>query len=466
MNLRNQPKTSKNFQTYSKYIYSIIIIGAVLLWFSGCSLLGSGSQAAEPETGENQQPAEVSPPTGPDTEQQDQQAVSQAVEQFGLKLAEVSLTAPPDILETQMRESYSGLVSEDLINEWIENPLQALGRLTSSPWPDKIEIDKVEKINEDTYRVTGRVLEVTSVEADQGTYSGSYEVDLTLARSKEQWLITDAAKGTYQGQNNSEAIKAEFDQMEKSVENISRLFEFVDNHKADASPQLVTEMLAAVIDLCQQYLPEMATKFYEPQVQETIYELSPSLEDIDLEILAGSYLDSLSQAASEAMEKKYKLIAVEGSFEPIIDYQAYLTYSPFLTGEMNDYINLKAMESNSPALLDAGIAVDNAEYVQRILKSMEYLEKYSDSPRKEEVKQYAIARMSIYLRGIDNSPVFDFSRKIIPDKLQQFESDLQEYAGTDFAIILADYLNLLQQEDYTRTQAVDDFVNNIGHYFQ
>lgn len=70
------------------------------------------------------------------------------------------------------------------------------------------------------------------------------------------------------------------------------------------------------------------------------------------------------------------------------------------------------------------------------------------------------------MRGIDNSPVFDFSQKIIPDKLQQFESDLQEYAGTDFAIILADYLNLLQQEDYTRTQAVDDFVNNIGHYFQ
>ena len=122
---------------------------------------------------------------------------------------------------------------------------------------------------------------------------------------------------------------------------------------------------------------------------------------------------------------------------------------------MNDYINLKAMESNKPALLDAAIAVDNAKYIQRILKSMGYLQKYSESPRLEEIKQYAIARISIYLRGIDNSPVFDYSQKILPDKLAEFESNVQEYAGTDFGYIIADYLSLLQQEDYTKTQAVD-----------
>jgi len=213
--------------------------------------------------------------------------------------------------------------------------------------------------------------------------------------------------------------------------------------------------LDTVLDLCRQYLPEIAARFYDPQLQRAIFELSPSLKDIDLEILANSDLESLSQAASEAIDRKYKLISAEGSFEPVIDYQAYLPYSPFLTEEMNDYINLKAMESNKPALLDAAIAVDNAKYIQRILKSMGYLQKYSESPRLEEIKQYAIARISIYLRGIDNSPVFDYSQKILPDKLAEFESNVQEYVGTDFGYIIADYLSLLQQEDYTKTQAVD-----------
>jgi hypothetical protein len=59
--------------------------------------------------------------------------IAAIAEEFGSRLKLVSLLAPSDVLEESMREAYSGIVSERLIDKWLDDPQNAPGRLTSSP---------------------------------------------------------------------------------------------------------------------------------------------------------------------------------------------------------------------------------------------------------------------------------------------------------------------------------------------
>ena len=129
------------------------------------------------------------------SEDTDIQAVASVVENFGKQLQMVSLLAPTDILAASMQEYYSEYVSQALINEWIQDPLNAPGRLTSSPWPDRIEIDSIEKISETAYEVKGNIIEITSVEQESGGVAAKRPITLTVKLIDNCWLIDAVTLG-------------------------------------------------------------------------------------------------------------------------------------------------------------------------------------------------------------------------------------------------------------------------------
>jgi len=101
-------------------------------------------------------------------ERADQRAVTRLVEEFGKRLQMVSLLAPADALARSMNEQYGSLVTPQLIEKWLAEPLLAPGRLTSSPWPERIEIACIAKTAPEAYAVEGTVVELTSVEKESG----------------------------------------------------------------------------------------------------------------------------------------------------------------------------------------------------------------------------------------------------------------------------------------------------------
>ena len=129
------------------------------------------------------------------------EAVVSTVEGFGSKLQTVSLLAPKDIVEKSMQENYGNLVSQALIEEWISDPLNALGRRTSSPWPDRIEILSIEKLSEDAYEVKGEIIEITSVEKLSGGVAAKRAITLAVKKIENRWLIDDVTLGAYEDPN-------------------------------------------------------------------------------------------------------------------------------------------------------------------------------------------------------------------------------------------------------------------------
>lgn len=112
------------------------------------------------------------------------------VKEFGTRLQLVSLLAPQDALKESLANQYGDLVTPELIEKWLANPMTAPGRLTSSPWPDRIEVNSITKLSDESYRVEGEIVEITSAELGSSNAASRQPVVLTLTKFQDQWLIS------------------------------------------------------------------------------------------------------------------------------------------------------------------------------------------------------------------------------------------------------------------------------------
>jgi hypothetical protein len=129
----------------------------------------------------------------------DKNIITGVVEDFGKKLQMVSLLAPKDMVNKSMQENYGGLVSPALLAKWQSDPQNAPGRMVSSPWPDRIDILGIEKSSEDTYEVKGEIVEITSMEKENGGFAAKRPITLVLKNVDNRWLIDAVTLGAYEG---------------------------------------------------------------------------------------------------------------------------------------------------------------------------------------------------------------------------------------------------------------------------
>lgn len=120
------------------------------------------------------------------------------VEAFGSKLQMVPLVAPENEVAKSIQENYSGLVTPALIEKWINDPQNAPGRVSSSPWPDRIEVLKVNRLSKDEYKVKGNIIEITNVEVINGGAGAKRPVTLVVKKIDGHWLISELTMGQYE----------------------------------------------------------------------------------------------------------------------------------------------------------------------------------------------------------------------------------------------------------------------------
>jgi hypothetical protein len=151
-------------------------------------IIASAFVFTRPPTSENPQNPDVVSNTD-DTE------VRQAVMNFGTKLADVSLLASTSARTAAMNAAYGEYVAPELLTKWYPEGAEALGRYTSSPWPDSIDVVEVKKEGE-LYVVEANILEVAL--SQEGKMPAAVRpVTLTLEKRGNKWMIIDMKKGAY-----------------------------------------------------------------------------------------------------------------------------------------------------------------------------------------------------------------------------------------------------------------------------
>ena len=102
------------------------------------------------------------PTLAPTSNPAEEAAVRAVVEGLGSKLKLVALLSPTAAQDIQTQ--YAPYVAPDLLNQWANDLTQAPGKLTSSPWPERITITTLTKNALGGYDVSGTVDYLTSVE--------------------------------------------------------------------------------------------------------------------------------------------------------------------------------------------------------------------------------------------------------------------------------------------------------------
>ena len=153
----------------AKLLVALILAG--LAAFAGYELL-KGEPAPPPESSE---------------------VAGALVASFGTRLQMVPLSGSTEAAAAAMEEHYAPFVTRDLLAQWKADPAQAPGRLTSSPWPDRIEVGDVVADADGGYAVTGTVIEVTSADL-KGGISNAYPVRATVSKEGPAWRISSFAR--------------------------------------------------------------------------------------------------------------------------------------------------------------------------------------------------------------------------------------------------------------------------------
>jgi beta-lactamase regulating signal transducer with metallopeptidase domain len=81
---------------------------------------------------------------------------------FADTFTKVVLIDPEDQVISEIKQYYSPYLTDNLLAKWEFDPSEALGRVTSSPWPDQIEIISMDKLDGQTVKVKGYILWVSS----------------------------------------------------------------------------------------------------------------------------------------------------------------------------------------------------------------------------------------------------------------------------------------------------------------
>src|SRR5699024_8946045 len=97
----------------------------------------------------------------------------------------------------------------------------------------------------------------------------------------------------------------------------------------------------------------------------------------------------------------------------------------------------------------------------RLLKTEEYIQKYSEGQKYEEMLKMYRTKLNIYLDGQDNSPIYDYeTNKIYEDVLKSYE----RIANTEEEVtgfIVRRHLNLIEDNDYIVDQAIEENVLSL-----
>ncbi|NQX46080.1 hypothetical protein HQN87_12125 [Paenibacillus tritici] len=159
----------------------------------------------------------------------------------------------------------------------------------------------------------------------------------------------------------------------------------------------------------------------------------------------------------------YKL-GRDGGFVPVIQYKSFKVFKPYLSKDLQVYIDLMAAESEQPAVVNRTLQVDWYEVVERAVQYEAFVQTYKNSNRNAAMQQAFEAAKRLVFNGSPNTPLFDKKTQVILLKAAiAYENTLSE-AGPEqiensrLLTGLDDFLLLVEQNGDKKTQAVMDYL--------
>lgn len=262
--------------------------------------------------------------------------------------------------------------------------------------------------------------------------------------------------GSNRVEGQEETIMADFKQIGEK-EDLNKIIGFVDENIKSLSRENATIMVKGLEEVQATYLEDFQERYFDSQVQENLLkafnsgiEVEDFIEKIDDDRLVG--------LLKETKKLGYRIEMAEGSFFPIVDYGFYERYSSCVTEDMEEYINIRAIESTEVPARDAALVISWKELVNRAMDQENFINKYPESIRLEEVRELFATYSKLIFRGLDNTPLFDHvDNSLNEDAKKDYLEVIQGEENSKLIGKLKAFMELVERHDYRLTEGVDNF---------
>lgn len=311
------------------------------------------------------------------------------------------------------------------------------------------------------YKINSPQVSQTESSTTQESTAGSDSSETTMVSGSQEESSSTEITASTDAQAAENELRDNFEKLKSDEKDPIKILKFLEENISGAKEPLADEIIYFNFNASEGALEKFTDKYANTEIQNAIYdEFNGST---DLEELKTSQNRNLAILAQATIDRKYKLFNVEGFIMPLVDYKAYSTYRQYLSKEMNDYMDIMQAESDMPSAVDAGITISLEDFVGRIMAAYEFVDNYPASIMSEQIKNMRNGKIWIYFAGIDNTPVFDHKNIIMPERLKNFQETEKKFEGTEFGKLLKEYLDLLDNENYSRSQNVSDYLEKLSN---
>lgn len=248
-----------------------------------------------------------------------------------------------------------------------------------------------------------------------------------------------------------EEIMKDFRNILKSKNEPVILVEFINENIDEVEKEDAIEMIRALesaqIEYMEKYTDEMFVEDYQTELIGLWDSNSEGSLFLDIEKLEEIQNENLKELLEKLEIGKYKLITLEGAFYPIIDYEALKKYNKYLDDETKDYLDIKALESNEPSIIDAGIYISLDELANRLIMVENYIKKYPESIKNEELLRIYSSYLKLYLNGSDNSPIYNYEDNIILEDVLNSYKRTAKNQDSITGEIVGRYIEIIQENN-------------------
>lgn len=266
---------------------------------------------------------------------------------------------------------------------------------------------------------------------------------------KNDKVIYEALENPLTAVENEDTDKLvhEFKSMVESNNEPYTLVQFIDENIKNATEEEAAVMILILEEVQKEYIQKYTDELFMEDNQMELLKLSGTEQFFNEENIENIKNVKLKDIVERIFKGKYKLINMEGGFYPEIDYEKYKEYNRYLSDEIIGYIEIKALNSSKPAILDAEIAISFDEIGERLTQTEKYIQKYPQGVKFEDVLRIYSNYLRLYLEGSDNSPLYEYETKEIKEDIMK---SYKKIKGNDRLItskIISKYIDIIEHNN-------------------
>ncbi|WP_333657064.1 hypothetical protein [Tissierella praeacuta] len=290
---------------------------------------------------------------------------------------------------------------------------------------------------------------------------------VTLSSCKKKDPIKDLTKEPTESIENSgedgkdrEKIMEDFDSTLKNKD-LDKIVSFIDENIGKLSQIEGDKMVSELENILSKSLDSMTDSILEIDTNGELIKIGGTEFFFPEDKIKDIQDENLRNLVTKLINSKYKLVNIEGNYYPLVDYEKMKEYNDYISDEMKEYIAIKAMDSNEPVAIDAGLKISYDELASRIIQTEKYIQRYSQGQRHEEMLGSYKNKLVIYLGGLDNTPICDPQSKKIYDEVLESYRKTSKTKDSTTAFIINKYIGVIEENKLIVNKVVEDKIVSL-----